>query len=86
MKEDSSIVSLSNRKILKLSGVKDIGKFDDNNTIVFTNLGKMKVIGSNLKIGKFCVETGNLVLTGKFDSISYLNSSDSKGFWKNLFK
>ena len=47
MKEDSSIVSLSNRKILKLSGVKDIGKFDDNNTIVFTNLGKMKVIGSN---------------------------------------
>ena len=47
----SSNVSLHNRKNLKLTGVKDIGKFDENTTIIFTNLGKMKVLGNSLKAG-----------------------------------
>lgn len=82
----SSNISLHNRKTLKLTGVKDIGKFDENTTIIFTNLGKMKVLGNSLKMDKFCIENGELELNGKIDSISYLNSSDSKGFWKKLFK
>lgn len=82
----SSNVSLHNRKNLKLTGVKDIGRFDENTTIIFTNLGKMKVLGNSLKMEKFCIENGELEINGKIDSISYLDSNDSKGFWKNLFK
>ena len=87
MKEDisHSNISINNRKSIKLTGVKDIEKFDEKLTTVLTTLGEMKIVGNNLKIGKFCIETGSLELTGKIDSISYLDKKNVKGFWKNLF-
>ena len=86
MKEDlSSNVTINNRKSIKLTGVKDIEKFDEKLTTILTNLGKMKIMGNNLKMGKFCVETGSLELSGKIDSISYVDKQNVKGFWKSLF-
>ena len=86
MKEDfSSNITMNNRKSIKLTGVKDIEKFDEKFATILTNLGKIEVNGSNLKMGKFGVETGTLELSGKFDSISYLDTKNVKGFWKNLF-
>ena len=86
MKEDSlSNITMNNRKSVKLTGVKDIEKFDEKITTILTNLGKIQITGNNLKMGKFCVENGNLELTGKFDSIAYIETKSVKGFWKSLF-
>ena len=83
----TSNIVLNNRKVLNLTGVKDVGKFDDQSIIVFTNQGKLKVSGSNLKIGKLSVESGELELNGSINSIVYVDLKDmGSGFFKNLFK
>lgn len=68
---------------MSLTGVKDIGKFDDHDIIIFTHQGKLKVSGNNLKIGKLCTESGNLDLSGTINSLSYLDSKELKN---NIFR
>lgn len=74
----TSNIILNSRKSLSLTGVKDIGKFDEKDITVFTTQGKLKISGNNLKIGNLCTESGNLNLTGNINSLSYLDSKDSK--------
>lgn len=83
----TSNIMLNNRKVLSLTGVKDVGKFDEQNIMVFTTQGKLKVSGNNLKIGKLSTESGQLELNGNINSIVYVDLKDiGGGFFKNLFK
>lgn len=78
---------LNNRKNLNITGVKDVDKFDEREIIAITNQGKLRINGDNLKIGKLSVESGTLELSGKINSLSYIDSNEiTKNFFKNLFK
>ena len=82
----TSNIILNNRKSLNLTGVKDIGKFDDHDVTVITNQGNLKISGNNLKMGKLCIESGQLELSGTINSISYVDSKKiSNNFLKKLF-
>lgn len=86
MTGSTSNIILNNRKTLNLTGVKDIGKFDDRDVTVITNQGNLKISGNNLKIGKLCVESGQLELSGTVNSISYTDSKKiNSNFFKKLF-
>ena len=76
--KSTSNVILNNRKTLSLTGVKDIGKFDEHDITVFTAQGPLRISGNNLKIGNLCTESGNLNLTGSINSLSYTDSKDIK--------
>lgn len=83
----TSNLMLSSRKNLSITGVKDVDRFDDKEIIAITNQGKLKINGANLKIGKLSVESGTLDLSGKINSLCYMDSSElTKNFFKNLFK
>lgn len=83
----TSNLMLSSRKNLSITGVKDVDKFDDKEIIAITNQGKLKINGANLKIGKLSVESGTLDLSGKINSLCYMDSRElTKNFFKNLFK
>ncbi|MCL2311898.1 MAG: sporulation protein YabP [Firmicutes bacterium] len=85
--KSSHILTIDNRKILRLTGVNEVGSFDDRYVIVVTNLGKIKICGSNLKIDKICIENGQLELSGKIDSLNYLNKKIfTSGFFSKIFK
>ena len=83
----TSNLMLSSRKNLSITGVKDVDRFDDKEIIAITNQGKLKINGANLKIGKLSVESGTLDLSGKINSLCYMDSRElTKNFFKNLFK
>ena len=83
----TSNLMLSSLKNLSITGVKDVDRFDDKEIIAITNQGKLKINGANLKIGKLSVESGTLDLSGKINSLCYMDSSElTKNFFKNLFK
>ena len=83
----TSNLLLNNRKNLNITGVKDVDKFDDKEIIAITHQGKLKINGINLKIGKLSVESGTLDLSGKINSLCYIDSGEiTKNFFKNLFK
>lgn len=84
----SQNIILENRKKLMISGVKDIDSFDDNSISMFTTLGSLIIRGLELKISKFSVETGDVIIEGTINSILYDNfkKNNKKSFWAKIIK
>lgn len=75
-------VVLKDRKVLELTGVKQIDSFDANEFLLETAQGWMVVEGKDLTLGKLDTERGDVVIRGLIESMSYVsnkkgNSKDS---------
>ena len=78
---------MENRKTLTITGVMDIDSFDEQTVIVFTEEGELTVKGENLHINKIDVDTGDLLMEGAIDSISYSDNLPQKGgLFSKLFR
>lgn len=81
-------IILENREKLSVSGVEDILTFDEEEITLDTSLGQLQIRGSNLKVEKLSVDTGEVVATGSFDSLLYQGSSTPQkgGFFRSIFQ
>lgn len=83
-------VILENRKKLSISGVEDVESFDEDNIILYTEIGTLNIKGEDLHINKLSVETGEVVVEGDIISINYTDDEAGKsrggGFLAKLFK
>lgn len=83
-------LSLENRENLRLTGVSDVDSFDEQTVTIFTDMGELTVRGSGLHINKLSLDTGELSLEGRVDSLSYSNQarrqSSGGGFFANMFR
>ena len=78
---------LEDRAYLTVTGVSDVDSFTDQKVIAYTDLGELSIYGSNLKINKLSVESGELTLEGNIFSMSYSeNQKRSGGFFARLLK
>ena len=85
----SSSLSLENRKKLLLSGVEEIVSFQDEKISLNTVLGNLTIKGSNLKMSKLDVQSGEVIVSGVISSMIY-NEKNIKvtieSIVKKLFK
>lgn len=75
---------LNNRKKVDMTGVTDVGTFNEEYILIHTELGFMEVRGSSLRIVKLDVENKKLSLEGNIAAVVYDDKSvkkNSKGFW-----
>ena len=80
-------IILENREKLSVSGVKDILTFDEDEIMLDTELGTLRVTGSNLKVEKLSVDTGEVLARGEINSMTYTDEAVRKGgFFKSMFK
>ena len=80
-------IVMEDRKTLMITGVSDVDSFDDQNVVVFTDLGELTVRGNNLHIGKLSVETGELSVTGNIYALGYTDDRErSGGLFSRMFK
>ena len=82
-------LTLENRENLRLSGVSDVDSFDEQTVTVFTDMGELTIRGSDLHINKLSLETGELSLDGRIDSLMYSSQNkrqSSGGFFANMFR
>lgn len=80
-------VIMENRRSLTITGVMDIDSFDEQQVIVFTEQGELTIKGVNLHINKIDVDSGDLLMEGEVDSISYSENQPQKGgFLARLFR
>lgn len=77
---------VENRKTLTATGVSNVDSFDEQTIVAYTDLGELIIRGSQLKINKLNVETGELNLTGEIVSMSYSDNKPVGGFFSRLFK
>ena len=80
-------LSLTNRKELLVTGVKNIDSFDSKEFLIQTVLGFLHIKGSNLTLDKMDNENNELVIKGQIDALSYVsNSPKGKEVKGNIFK
>jgi sporulation protein YabP len=66
-------IIVENRKKIVLTGVRDVESFNENDIIIVTHSGGLRIRGKNLEIGKISIETGDLEMTGDVTSLHYSN-------------
>jgi sporulation protein YabP len=80
-------VILEGRSRLRLTGVTDIDRFDDENVAVFTQDGELLIGGSELHIGRIDIDAGELTLDGTISSLEYTGDRPAGGsLFARLFR
>lgn len=81
-------VILENRKKMSISGVTDVGAFDETTVTLTTDEGVLTVKGSSLHINRLNVESGDVDVEGMIHSFSYddRKKTESGSFLGKLFK
>lgn len=80
-------ISLEERKNLSVSGVTDIGSYDEQNIVAETEQGELTIRGQNLHIIKMSVDTGELIVEGTVNGLEYTHMRETDGgFFSRLFK
>ena len=91
MAEEKSIsfphnLTLEERNKLTVSGVTDIGGYDEQTIVAQTEKGELTVKGENLHIIRMSVEMGELQVDGNIISQQYSEIQPSGGFFSRLFR
>lgn len=79
-------LSLTSRKELVVTGVKNIDSFDSEEFLIQTVLGFLHIKGSNLTLDKMDNDNNELVIKGQVDSMSYVSGQKGKESKGNIFK
>lgn len=64
-------IELDGRERLTVTGVEDVGRFDENEIVMSTSGGTLVVTGEGLHIGKLSLDGGELHVDGRIDALCY---------------
>ncbi len=76
---------LENRERLKLTGVCDVGGFDENTVLLATDMGELSVRGEGLHVERIDLTAGEIELRGRVQEMSYDEAADNRSFFGKLF-
>ncbi len=82
-------LTLEGREKLYISGVTDVGSFNDNTVTLSTQIGELIIKGDDLHISSLDINAGNVLIKGFIISCIYTESGvfkKEKGFLKSIFK
>ncbi|MFN2748242.1 MULTISPECIES: sporulation protein YabP [Bacillus] len=82
-------VMMKGRKLLDISGVKQVESFDNEEFLLETVMGMLAVRGENLQMKNLDVEKGVVSIKGRVLDLVYLDEQQgekAKGFFSKLFK
>ena len=80
-------IIMEGRSRLSVSGVSNVLTYDENEILMETSKGPLRVKGSGLHMAKLTLETGEALMDGTFDSLTYEDASaGGEGFFARLFK
>lgn len=82
-------IKMLNRKLLEITGVLHVESFDSETFLLETECGFLTIAGHDLHMKNLNLEQGIVVIEGKVDSTTYLDTGSaqkSKNFLGKLFK
>lgn len=89
IEDNKSSIALEDRKKICITGVNEVISFNDEAIVLITNLGTLTLKGKMLKMNKLDVQNGDIIITGKINSIVYLEKDNIKnkdGLLSRLFR
>ncbi|WP_409252481.1 sporulation protein YabP [Bacillus sp. SCS-153A] len=82
-------VMMRGRRLLDISGVKQVESFDNEEFLLETVMGFLSIRGQNLQMKNLDVDKGIVSIKGKVFDIVYLDEQSgekAKGFFSKLFR
>lgn len=82
-------VIMRGRKLLDITGVKQVESFDNEEFLLETSMGFLAIKGQNLQMKNLDVEKGVVSIKGKVFELVYLDDQHgekAKGFFSKLFR
>lgn len=77
---------IDNRNKLVLTGVTDVGSFNEENLQIIASLGEINVTGENLQVTKLSLESGEMTVEGRIISVAYSDApKKGSGFFGRVF-
>lgn len=93
MAEDKKIVKkphsvvMDNRSCISITGVNDVGSFNEETVTVATDYGELSVKGRQLHISRLNLDSGELSIDGTVIALVYSdNQPQSGGLFSKLFR
>lgn len=80
---------LENREKLNITGVIEVGSFNDELITMKTELGELAIYGSGLKINKLNVDSSEVSINGNIQCLEYSDKNNGKSkmsMFSKLFK
>lgn len=78
-------INITGRKSINISGVKKIENFDESEFLLETNMGYLKITGTNLEIVKLDTYQGDVSIKGKINSFNYLDEGKKQEKQESVF-
>jgi len=69
---------LENRKHLSITSVRDVTMFEETRVVLDTAMGELTITGQGLHLNNMSVDTGEISIAGRVDSLSYDDDPVSK--------
>lgn len=78
---------LNDRKTLSLTGVTDVGSFDEDCVTLYTDYGLIQIKGERLQVNNVDTQTGHFEAEGKIISVVYSeNKQKNQSFFSKVFR
>ncbi len=77
---------LDSRERLEITGVSDVKGFNEETISVLTDRGNLIIKGEELHISRLSLETGDVSVDGKINSLQYLGDAPAKGVLSRIFR
>jgi len=83
-------VSMTNRRLCVINGVKDVMSFDVQEVRLETELGMLQIKGEDLHVSRLTLERGEIDIDGRIDSFIYMDEGSMGGkkesLWERMFR
>ncbi len=82
-------LTLSNRGLLNIDGVQNLGSYDQEKIYLETSSGTLEIKGTGLHIQQLNLDQGKLLIDGDIYSLIYMDGTfnqKGKGFFSRLVK
>lgn len=75
----SHCINIENRELVSISGVKDVGSFNETEIILMTDCGGLTIDGTELHITKLNLDEGQIIVEGQLIALEYDDAPVQKG-------
>lgn len=79
-------VIIENRASISFTGVRDMGSFDEQAVVLYTDYGEINLRGSKLHINKLSLDTNEVDIEGSIEAVVYTQNKQSGGLLGRLFR
>ena len=74
----SHCIHMDGREVLSITGVTDVGSFNENEVLLSTEAGGMTIAGMGLHITKLDLDGGSVMIEGLVDAVEYEEAAPQK--------